>query len=68
MFNVTFLLYLTYALPRHLNLACYDILFLLNLHMNVVGVYIVMNGAPGIVKLVYVIIENINIQEIDIFH
>ena len=36
--------------------------------MNVVGVYIVMNGAPGIVKLVYVIIENINIQEIDIFH
>ena len=33
----------------------YDIFFLLNLQMNVVGVHIVMNGAPGIVKLVYAI-------------
>ena len=68
MFNVTFLLYLTYASPRHINLACYDISFLLNLHMNVVGVHIVMNGAPGIVKLVYAIIEKVALQEIDIFH
>ena len=45
-----------------------DIFFLLNLQMNVVGVSIVMDGAPTTVKLPNAIVEKVEIQKIDIFH